>query len=91
MSSSKAPEVLHGDVRKTPVRQGTASAHNGLVITTDDGEEFILQRLGANPFADPEGDRLIGQRVAVEGYRLGKVFRYLTASPSGTDASQKKR
>jgi len=75
----KAPVVLCGDVAHARVRHGTGSEHEAIVLRTDEGEELILQRIGANPFKDPEGEKLVGQRVTVEGYRLGKVFRYLSA------------
>lgn len=78
--SRKDPIVLRGDVVHAAVRHGTASEHTALVLRTDEGEELILQRIGGNPFADPEGDKLAGHRVVVEGYRLGKVFRYVAAS-----------
>jgi hypothetical protein len=77
---TKEPIVLCGDVIHSDVRHGTASEHTALVLRTDEGEELILQRIGANPFKDPEGEKLVGHRVTVEGYRLGKVFRYVTAS-----------
>lgn len=80
---TKAPVVVCGDVVRSEVRLGTASEHTALVLQTDEGEELILQRIGANPFTDAEGEKLVGQRVTVEGYRLGKVFRYFTASKEG--------
>lgn len=81
MSASKKPSVVRGEVVHARVRRGTASEHTAVVLKTDDGEELILQRLGANPFSDPESDKLAGQRVAVEGYRVGRVFRYTSALP----------
>jgi hypothetical protein len=77
--ASKQPIVVCGDVVHSEVRLGTASEHVAVVLRTDEGEELILQRVGANPFKDPEGEKLVGHRVTVEGYRLGKVFRYLKA------------
>lgn len=68
--------VVTGEVHRAPVRQGTASAHVALVLTTDDGEELILQKLGTNPFVNPDADLLDGRRVEIEGYRLGRVLRY---------------
>jgi hypothetical protein len=61
------------------VRQGTAGAHDAVVLHTDGGEELILQRISGNPFSDPETNDLVGRRVTVEGYRLRNVFRYVTA------------
>ena len=77
--SSEAPERLRGAVTRQRVRQGTAGAHEAVVLHTDGGEELILQRLSGNPFSDPETNNLVGQRVTVEGYRLRNVFRYVTA------------
>lgn len=77
--SSEAPERLHGAVTRQRVRQGTAGAHEAVVLHTDGGETLILQRISGNPFSDPETNDLVGQRVTVEGYRLRNVFRYVTA------------
>ena len=77
--SSEAPERLRGAVTRHRVRQGTAGAHEAVVLHTDGGEELILQRVSGNPFSDPETDNLVGQRVTVEGYRLNKIFRYVSA------------
>lgn len=76
---AREPIVLCGDVARTRVRHGTGSEHVAVVLRTDEGDELILQRIGANPFEDPESEKLVGHRVTVEGYRLGKVFRYVSA------------
>jgi hypothetical protein len=78
--SREAPERLRGTVTRRIVRKGTASAHEAVVLHTDEGEELILQRISGNPFSDPETNKLVGQRVTIEGYRLNKVFRYTTVS-----------
>ena len=77
--SSEAPERLRGAVTRQRVRQGTAGAHEAVVLHTDEGEELILQRVSGNPFSDPETNNLVGRRVTVEGYRLNKIFRYVSA------------
>ena len=79
--SSEAPERLRGAVTRQMVRKGTASAHEAVVLHTDEGEELILQRISGNPFSDPETNKLVGRRVTVEGYRRNKVFRYMTVNP----------
>jgi len=61
------------------VRQGTAGGHEAVVLHTDGGEELILQRVSGNPFSDPETNNLVGRRVTVEGYRMNKIFRYVSA------------
>ena len=77
--SSEAPERLRGAVTRQRVRQGTAGAHEAVILHTDGGEDLILQRVSGNPFSDPETNNLVGQRVTVEGYRMNKIFRYVSA------------
>lgn len=81
MTAKQPPVVLCGRVERKTVRHGTASEHEALMLHTDEGEALILQRIGGNPFRDPETDRLEGFRVTVEGYRLGRLFRYVSARP----------
>lgn len=90
---NQKPVVVTGDVRRAPVREGTGSAHTALVLTTDDGEELILQKLGANPFVNPDCEALEGRRVAVEGYLLGKVLRYkdTPGDEAGAPPAKKRR
>ena len=76
---SEAPERLRGAVTRQRVRQGPTGAHEAVVLHTDGGEELILQRVSGNPFSDPETNNLVGRRVTVEGYRLNKIFRYVSA------------
>ncbi len=79
MPSKEEPEQLQGTVTRSLVRRGTASEHHAVVLCTDAGEELILQRIGGNSFDDPHTTALVGERVAASGYRLGRLFRYLTA------------
>lgn len=71
----KIEEIQGRVVAKTALR-GTASEHTGIVIETNSGENFRLQRVGGNPFADAETKKLVGQFVRVRGVRLGDVFRF---------------
>lgn len=68
-----------GHVEPQRVARGTGSEHTGVVLTTPDGEQLVLQRIGGHPFSDPETRSLAGHDVAVEGFRLGRVFRYTKA------------
>ena len=61
------------------VRRGTGSEHDGVMLTTDDGERLLLVRLGGNPFADPDTLRLAGKRIEAEGYVVGSELRYQSA------------
>ena len=79
MKSQRKPERLTGTVRRELVRKGTASEHDGVVLHTEDGQQLLLQRIGANAFDDSETRKLIGRAVSVEGFRLGDIFRYLKA------------
>jgi hypothetical protein len=42
------------------------SAHEAVVLLTPEGA-LKLRRVGGNPFADPELDRLVGKEIQVEG------------------------
>ena len=46
-----------GRVTRKPVAGGSKSARQAVVLATDAGD-YILRRLGGNPFQDPELDRL---------------------------------
>jgi hypothetical protein len=83
MSKSRPRARLSGTADRRPVLQGTASAHVGVVLTTPQGDELILQRVGGNAFQDPVTLALAGRRVSVEGYRLGSVFRFDKWSDEG--------
>lgn len=83
MSKRRRRARLSGKVESRPVLQGTASAHVGVVLTTPQGEEVILQRVGGNAFQDSVTQSLAGRRVSVEGYRLGSVFRFDKCSDEG--------
>ena len=76
MKAELEPEIIEGDVEAHTVLKGTASEHDGIVMTTADGERFRLQRIGGNPFSDPVTESLAGQHVTLEGYRLEGVFRF---------------
>lgn len=75
---SKRPQVeeIQGQVVARTALQGTGSEHTGVVIQTSSGEHLRLQRVGGNPFADPETRKLVGRFVRVRGVRLGDIFRF---------------
>ena len=78
--SQRRLETIEGHVEPASVAHGTASQHVGLVLTTADGEELVLQRIGGNPFRDPVTQELSGQDVSLEGFRLGNIFRFVRAN-----------
>ena len=77
MATTRRLEKVVGTVEPRRVRRGTASEHDALVLTTEEGETLILQRVGANPFADARTRKLEGRHVCVSGYRVGSVFRFV--------------
>jgi hypothetical protein len=68
-------------VQVRALRSGTASAHRGAVLCTDEGDTLPLVRIGANPFDDPETRALDGRRVCLEGYLVGADFRFVRVLP----------
>jgi hypothetical protein len=72
------PEKVAGYVDTRPVLEGTGSEHEGVILTTEAGERLRLQRIGGNPFSDPVTKQLIGHKVSLTGYRLGRTFRYIS-------------
>jgi hypothetical protein len=86
-ATRKGPERLTGTVERGMVRKGTGSEHNAVILCTDHGERLILQRIGGNPFDDAETRGLDGQRISVEGFRLGNIFRYTRTGPPDESSS----
>ncbi len=84
MAVQRKLETVAGVVETALVRRGTGSEHQAVVLTTKSGERLILQRVGGNAFRDEATDRLAGQQVSAQGFRLGDVFRYLDATTSPT-------
>lgn len=84
MAAQRKLETVAGVVETALVRRGTGSEHQAVVLTTKSGERLILQRVGGNAFRDEATDRLAGQQVSAQGFRLGDLFRYVevTASPA---------
>jgi hypothetical protein len=78
--SKEQPEHIEGVVEEHTVLKGTGSEHQGVVLTTGAGEKLRLQRIGGNPFSDPITKSLIGNKVALKGYRTGNVFRFIHES-----------
>jgi hypothetical protein len=73
-------ETIAGSVQEQTVLKGTASEHTGVVLRTDDGRQFTLQRIGGNPFSDDHTRSLAGRSVTLSGYSLGSLFRYVDVS-----------
>jgi hypothetical protein len=65
--------TFSGTVVRKPVAQGSKSEHDAVVLATDEGE-FLLRRLGGNPFVDPILDELVGKTLAFTGELLGATL-----------------
>ena len=70
---------VRGRALQERVRKGTGSEHDAVVLENETGERLILVRLGGNPFADAQTQRLAGHEVEVKGYRVGNELRYVEA------------
>lgn len=55
-----------GTVLRKRVAVGSKSEHNAVVIVTNRGE-WILRRIGGNPFSDVELNNLVGRQIECEG------------------------
>lgn len=67
---------LEGIAELHPIRSGTASAHEGMVLAMDDGTRLILVRLGGHPFHDEETRALVGRRIKAHEYEVNGELRY---------------
>ena len=76
--------TVRGRVTSEPIRRGTASEHQGVVLETADGERLVLVRLGGNPFDDAATRELVGHEVEASGYRIGSELRFVDAKPLAT-------
>jgi hypothetical protein len=65
---------LRGTVTQRTFAKGSKSERPGVFLDTDAGESFLLQRLEANPFRDPELEDLIGQRIEATGSKRAYAF-----------------
>lgn len=64
---------LTGKVSKGPFGKGSKSAHEAIYLKSDKGD-FVLRRKGANPFSDPELDKLVGKTVRATGMIADYLF-----------------
>ena len=64
-----------GSVVRKRVAHGSKSDRLAVVMVTDDGSrEYVLRRVGGNPFRDPELDRIVGHRLSCEGEVSGQTL-----------------
>ena len=63
-----------GRVVRKRIAQGSKSDRQGVVMICDDDREYVLRRLGGNPFRDEELEGLVGHRLVVEGDQSGQTL-----------------
>jgi hypothetical protein len=55
-----------GSVIRRRVAAGSKSDHSAVLLDTG-SEQYVLRRVGANPFSDPALEKLVGQKVTFDG------------------------
>ena len=60
-----------GTVIRKPFAIGSKSERDGIFLSTERGDEYLLRRLGGNPFHDPALDDLVGKKITCTGTLTG--------------------
>ena len=68
------PSRYIGSVVTHRAAVGSKSEHAGIFLRTDDGEEWLLRRLGGHAFKDASLEALVGQRIEGVGETTGKTL-----------------
>ncbi len=55
-----------GQVVRRTVAKGSKSERMAVMLVTADGD-FVLRRMGGNPFHDPDLEKMVGKTVRSEG------------------------
>ena len=58
--------VIRGQVIRRPYAVGSKSERLAVMLATPKGQ-YVLRRVGANSYSDPELDELIGKQIVCEG------------------------
>lgn len=80
-------KTVTGVVRRMDRLQGTKSAHSGVVLVSDDGDEVPLFYPGDNPFENTRLDPFVGQSCRVTGSWRGTRFVVETIESLGAKPS----
>jgi hypothetical protein len=56
-----------GKVIQKEFAKGSKSEREGIFISTDQGDEFLLRRKGGNPFVDKVLEGLVGKKIRCRG------------------------
>jgi hypothetical protein len=65
---------ITGVVANADISRGSKSEHQGVVLRTQRGEEFVLRRAAGNAFQDEALDALVGTTISGRGIVSGKTF-----------------
>ncbi len=65
---------LQGTVSKKVLSAGSKSERSAVVLTTDDGTEFVLRMRGGHPMLDPNLESLVGNQVRLQGNSHRNIF-----------------
>ena len=71
----RAKGLWRGSVVRMRIAPGSKSDRWAVVMINDaDSREYVLRRLGGNPFRDPELDELVGHHLSCEGDLSGQTL-----------------
>lgn len=70
---SATTSIIEGSVSSKTVNVGSKSEHDAVIFSTNN-KEYILKRIGGNPFNDDELNKLVGKTIRAIGANRGKDF-----------------
>ena len=65
---------MTGMVTHAHLSPGSKSEHEGVVLRTVQGDQFILRRAGGNAFRDDALEQLVGRTITGTGVIAGQTF-----------------
>lgn len=72
-TNSKDSIELSGKVVMKPFGAGSKSEHKAICLQTDKGD-YVLRRVGGNPFHDAELHKLVGKHITAIGNVADYIF-----------------
>jgi hypothetical protein len=73
---------ITGTVTKGLFGAGTKSEREAIYLDADDGERYVLRRIGENALHDPWLEQLLGQRVICAGTIVGYTLLANSIEPA---------
>src|SRR5262249_56120251 len=68
------PKKMTGVVTLAQIAPGSKSEHQGVVLRTERGDEYVLRRAGGNAFRDEKIEALVGSTITGRGIVTGQSF-----------------